>query len=52
MIRNGDHNEFCSFVFNSTAPNRYEMVLELSKYKKVDCYEEYANVLCGNTLAR
>lgn len=33
-----ERTEFCSFVFNSTAPHRYEMVQELSRYKKVDCF--------------
>ena len=35
---NRERTEFCAFVFNSTAPHRYEMVEELSKYKKVDCF--------------
>lgn len=35
---NREKSKFCSFVFNSTAPHRYEMIEELSKYKKVDCF--------------
>lgn len=30
--------DFCSFVFNSNAPYRYEIIEKLSKYKKVDCF--------------
>jgi hypothetical protein len=37
FIRN-PKDKFCSIVFNSTSPNRYEMIEELSKYKKVDCF--------------
>jgi len=29
---------FCSIVFNSNSPHRYEIINELSKYKKVDCF--------------
>ena len=31
-------DKFCSIVFNSTSPHRYEIIEELSKYKKVDCF--------------
>ena len=31
-------DKFCSIVFNSTSPYRYEIIEELSKYKKVDCF--------------
>ena len=35
---NNDKNKFCSFVFNNTAPHRWEFINEMNKYKKVDCF--------------
>jgi hypothetical protein len=35
---NKEKSKFCSFVFNSNAPYRYEIIEELSKYKEVDCF--------------
>jgi hypothetical protein len=31
-------DKFCCIVFNSPSPYRYEIIEELSKYKKVDCF--------------
>lgn len=38
LLMRKERTKFSSFVFNSTAPHRYEMVAELSKYKPVDCF--------------
>jgi hypothetical protein len=35
---NKPKDKFCSIVFNSHSPYRYEIIEELSKYKKVDCF--------------
>lgn len=33
-----EKNKFCSFVFNNTAPFRWEFIEEMNKYKTVDCF--------------
>jgi hypothetical protein len=37
-LHNKNKDKFCSIVFNSNSPFRYEMINTLSKFKKVDCF--------------
>lgn len=38
LLMRRERTEFCSFVYNNDAPHRKEIVQELSRYKKVDCF--------------
>lgn len=38
LLMHKPKEKFCTFVFNTNSPHRFEIVEKLSKYKKVDCY--------------
>jgi len=38
LLMHKPKEKFCTFVFNTDSPHRFEIVEKLGKYKKVDCY--------------
>lgn len=38
LLMHKPKDKFCTFVFNTDKPYRFEIVEKLSKYKKVECY--------------
>lgn len=38
LLMHKPKDRFCTFVFNTDSPHRFEIVEKLSRYKKVECY--------------